>query len=75
MRDLFNEQIKWVIICLLKMVFVDSFMMPLSHLAQQHRAVFLITSAGSQGPKLFALLNPDGAFGAAPSKLCCHNCI
>lgn len=50
-------------------------MMPLSHLAQQHRAVFLITSAGSLGPKLFALLNPDGAFGAAPSKLCCHNCI
>lgn len=51
------------------------FMMPLSHLAQQHSAVFLITPAGSLGPKLFALLNPDGAFGAAPSKLCCHNCI
>lgn len=75
MRDLFNEKIKWVIICLFKWFLWLGFTMPLSDLAQQHRAVLLITPAGSLGPKLFALLNPDGAFGAAPSKLCCHNCI
>lgn len=87
MRDLFNEQIKGVIICPFKSAYFLEGSVDLEGL---HDATLpclppfwhhnteqslLINSAGSWGPRPLASLNPDGAFGASPSKVHCHNCI